>query len=114
LIKECWTYWKARGPTVEVYNIVLKGNPISQHMSALQQKYLCYDPEVFYLASYTGDYFLSSALVIGKYLRDSEKLDWRNPAELSGIMRDCYVTAFNAFTGRKKEIQILAEVIDWE
>jgi hypothetical protein len=96
-------------------DLAAEGNQISRHMATLRQDHPDYNPEVFYLASYLGGYLLSAALVTGRYLRGNQRLDWRNPAELAGIMREVYLTALCAFTARtREEILPWLELADWE
>lgn len=90
-------------------------NPLSEHMHTFRNRHPEYNSEVFYLASYLGDYLLSAALVIGRRLRDRCELNWREPAGLSGLMEDCYVNAFSAFSDRPEhEIRLIAETINWD
>jgi uridine kinase len=98
-------------------DLVNEDNPVSRHMAILRQEHAAYDSEVFYLASYMGDYLLSAALVAGRYFRERDLFDWNDPDkvnEVAEIMRSCYLSAFCAFTGRRQEeISGIAEAIDW-
>jgi hypothetical protein len=90
-------------------------NPISVHMNTLKDEHPGYSPEVFYLASYLGDYLLSAALITGRYLRDRGELDWRNPDMLAKLMQECYITAFTAFAGQGEgAIHLLSDMVDWK
>jgi hypothetical protein len=91
-----------------------ESNRVSEHMNTLLEHHPGYDSEVFYLASYLGDYLLSATLITGRYFRDRDELDWRNPSKLASLMQDCYVAAFAAFTERpEEEVQLLSDAIDW-
>ena len=95
-------------------NLAKNRNPVSAHMHTLKNHHPDYDSEVFYLASYLGDYFLSAALVAGRYLKYRDELNWRDPGQLAGIMEDCYIEAFTAFTGRPEhEIRLMTGLVNW-
>ena len=97
-----------------IKDLAKQDNPLSAHMHTLKNAHPRYDSEVFYLASYLGDYLLSAALVVGRRLRDRNELNWMDPGQLAKIMENCYVNAFTVFTGQlENEIRLIGKLVDW-
>lgn len=98
-----------------ISEIAKEENETAAHLDTFRAEHPDYKPEAFYLASYLGDYLSSATLVVGKHLRDKERLNWEKPGELADLMKRCFIIGFCAYTGRSEgEVGHLAETINWE
>ena len=92
---------------------LLKDKIISVHLQSLAVEHPEYSRDVFYLASYMSDYFLSWGLMAGSTMRETNQLDWRSPDRFADILREGFETAYRAFTGRWR-VSPAADAVDWQ
>jgi len=88
-------------------------NPVSDHLSGINNGTI-QNLKNFYLQSYTGNYLLAAALVVGSRYRMKDDLDWEHPDNIGKIMIRAFMGASESFQGfitEKMEKALLT--IDW-